>query len=62
VRKDIKTEPEKGQPKIMVNLGHEQGHILLKVPAESGMIWVQFPSGEKCVEAISLIVRGVKEA
>lgn len=61
-RSNIKQEAEKSQPKIMVNLGQEQGYILLKVPADSGMIWVQFPSGEKCVEAISLIVRGVKEA
>ncbi|MBU9818612.1 ParB/RepB/Spo0J family partition protein [Rahnella sp. BCC 1045] len=51
-----------GVPKVMVTLGQEHGHIILKVPAESGMIWVEFPSGERCVEAISLIVQGVKEA
>lgn len=49
-------------PKIMVTIGQEHGHILLRVPEKSDMIWVQFPSGERCVEAISLIVRGVKEA
>jgi len=56
------SDVHEGVPKVMVTLGQEHGHILLKVPAESGMIWVQFPSGERCVEAISLIVRGVKEA
>lgn len=47
--------------KIMVTLGQENGSILLKVPAESGMVWVEFPDGERCVEAIKLIVRGIKE-
>lgn len=58
-------EPESNNaptlPKIMVTLGQDTGSILLKVPAESGMVWVEFPDGERCVEAIKLIVRGIKE-
>lgn len=49
-------------PRIMVTTGSETGYLLLKMSGEYGKVWVQFPEEARCVEAIKLIIRGVKEA
>lgn len=50
------------EARIMVSLGQESGYILLKLAEQADHVWVRFPSEERCVEAIKLIVRGVMKA